>query len=155
MEFTVSYHAPNGGYVHTPAQLADGKSNDDLRLEGANGVFRYGNCSQPGRSWNSTNYFVDVLYEVSDADPTSGLTPEQSPSVQSPSTAESEATESLQTTDTGPVATEPVATPTESSASQTAPSTGVTSQEPDTTVASVEPSTGSASEGPETVAPTP
>lgn len=141
--------------MHTPAQFADGKSNDDLRLEGSNGVFRYGSSSQPSSSWNSTNYFVDVLYEVSDADPTSGLTPEQSPSVQSPSTTKTESTESSQTSDSGSVATEPVATPTEPSASQTAPSAEDTGQEPGTEVASEEPSTGSASEGPETVAPTP
>jgi len=145
-EFTVSYHAPNGGYVHTPAQFADGKSNDDLRLEGSNGVFRYGNSSQPGSSWNSTNYFVDVLYEVSPADPTSGLTPEPSPSVQSPSTAKTEATETSQTPDSSSVSTESATTHTESSASQTAPSTEVTSEEP---------STESASEAPKTMAPTP
>lgn len=130
MEFTVSYHAPNGGYVHTPAQFTGGKSNGELRLEGSNGVFRYGNSSQPGSSWNSSNYFVDVLYEVSEAVPTASLTPESSPPVQSASTADPGATETSQAPASGTAAAEPAASPTESSASRPPLDTEKASEEP-------------------------
>lgn len=65
--FTVSYHAPAGGYVHTPGEFAGGASNGELSLQGSNGVYRYAADILPESSWNSTNYFVDVLYEVPQA----------------------------------------------------------------------------------------
>lgn len=71
-EFTVSYHAPSGGYVHTPADFAQGKSTAQLRLEGSNGVFSYGPSSMPTGSWNSSNYFVDLVYAARDESAAAG-----------------------------------------------------------------------------------
>ncbi|WP_426734695.1 DUF4082 domain-containing protein [Glutamicibacter sp. 2E12] len=83
-EFTISYQAPHGGYVHSPGELAQGKSTAGLRLEGSNGVFRYGAGTMPGSSWNNTNYFVDVLYEVPEA---AAPAPSSAPADASASTA--------------------------------------------------------------------
>ncbi|MGP5071867.1 DUF4082 domain-containing protein [Arthrobacter rhombi] len=91
--FTVSYHAPTGGYVFSPSAFSHGQSKGSLSLVGSNGVFVYGSGSAlPTDSWNDTNYFVDVLYSVPDlltespgssptAAPTSATaTPDPSPS---------------------------------------------------------------------------
>ncbi|MFK0085272.1 DUF4082 domain-containing protein [Glutamicibacter sp. NPDC090743] len=88
--FTVSYHAPDGGYVHTPAEFAAGKSNGELSLQGSNGVFSYGTGSMPGSSWNSTNYFVDVLYEIPQAAASTAPAPESEGSTSTQSLAPEE-----------------------------------------------------------------
>lgn len=66
-QFTVSYHAPNGGYVVTGADFANGKSNAALSLSGSNGLYAYGSGSRPTSSWNHSNYFADLLYSVTQA----------------------------------------------------------------------------------------
>ena len=66
-QFTVSYHAPNGGYVVTGADFANGKSNAVLSLSGSNGLYAYGSGSRPTSSWNNSNYFADLLYSVTSA----------------------------------------------------------------------------------------
>ncbi len=66
-QFTVSYHAPNGGYVVTGADFANGKSNAALSLSGSNGLYAYGSGSRPTSSWNNSNYFADLLYSVTSA----------------------------------------------------------------------------------------
>lgn len=65
--FTVSYFAPNGGYVHTGNDFDGGRTNGVLSLEGSNGLFGYGLASQvPTGSWNNTNYFVDIVYSTAE-----------------------------------------------------------------------------------------
>lgn len=66
-EFTVSYFTPVGGYVYSSADFAGGRSGEGLELSGANGVFAYGASSRPSSSWNSSNYFADLLYSLDDA----------------------------------------------------------------------------------------
>ena len=68
--YVVSYHAPNGfysangGYFETEAiapplrGLASGS--DHL-----NGVYAYGEPGFPSSSYNSTNYWVDVVFSAS------------------------------------------------------------------------------------------
>lgn len=73
--YVASYYAPNGGYAadngafatagvdRAPlAALADG-------VDGANGVYRYGTGGGfPANTWNSTNYWVDVVFEATATD---------------------------------------------------------------------------------------
>ena len=62
--YVVSYYAPNGRYAATPAALATSRTVGPLTAPGgANGRYRYGTGGGfPDRSWNSTNYFVDVRF---------------------------------------------------------------------------------------------
>lgn len=66
--YVASYHAPKGGYsidtgyfgsvgvdkapLHVPASGASG----------GNGVYRYGTSGFPNQTWNSSNYWVDVVF---------------------------------------------------------------------------------------------
>lgn len=100
--FTISYHAPSGGYVYTPAAFAGGHTSGPLSLSGPNGLFAYGADSAiPTGAWNNTNYFVDVLYALPDA-----------PSAQPTSSAsESAAPGSTPPPESGPPAPSPSASP--------------------------------------------
>ncbi|SDK96853.1 Ig-like domain-containing protein [Nocardioides sp. YR527] len=62
--YVVSYYAPNGRYASTPAALTQSRTVGPLTAPGgANGRYRYGTGGGlPNRSWNSTNYFVDVRF---------------------------------------------------------------------------------------------
>lgn len=62
--YVVSYYAPNGRYASTPAALTQSRTVGPLTAPGgANGRYRYGiGGGLPNRSWNSTNYFVDVRF---------------------------------------------------------------------------------------------
>lgn len=61
--FTVSRHAPDGGYAYTSGDFAQPRTVGALTLAGDNGLFRYGdNTAAPNETWGSTNYFVDLLY---------------------------------------------------------------------------------------------
>ncbi|WP_406023673.1 DUF4082 domain-containing protein [Nocardioides sp. NBC_00850] len=62
--YVVSYYAPNGRYASTPAALTQSRTVGPLTAPGgANGRYRYGSGGGlPNRSWNSTNYFVDVRF---------------------------------------------------------------------------------------------
>ncbi|MBG6098198.1 DUF4082 domain-containing protein [Nocardioides luteus] len=62
--YVVSYYAPNGRYSSTPAALTQSRTVGPLTAPGgANGRYRYGiGGGLPNRSWNSTNYFVDVRF---------------------------------------------------------------------------------------------
>lgn len=62
--YVVSYYAPNGRYSSTPAALTQSRTVGPLTAPGgANGRYRYGSGGGlPNRSWNSTNYFVDVRF---------------------------------------------------------------------------------------------
>ncbi|MFC0247610.1 DUF4082 domain-containing protein [Citricoccus parietis] len=70
--FTVSRHAPDGGYAHTSGDFAQPRTVGALTLAGDNGLFRYGDGSaSPNETWDSTNYFVDLLYAEAAAAPLS------------------------------------------------------------------------------------
>ncbi|MFF1385648.1 DUF4082 domain-containing protein [Arthrobacter sp. NPDC058288] len=62
--YVVSYLAPNGTYAYTSAFFAQTWTNGVFTAAGtANGTFRYGSGETvPTNSWNSTNYFVDVVF---------------------------------------------------------------------------------------------
>lgn len=69
--YVVSYHAPNGRYARDVGFFsASGVDNAPLRAlangeEGGNGVYIYGATSQfPASSYNSTNYWVDVVFDI-------------------------------------------------------------------------------------------
>ncbi|MDZ4090955.1 MAG: DUF4082 domain-containing protein [Arthrobacter sp.] len=62
--YVVSYLAPNGNYPYTAAFFAEPWINGVLTAPGGqNGLYQYGSGgSVPTNSWNSTNYFVDVVF---------------------------------------------------------------------------------------------
>jgi hypothetical protein len=61
--YVVSYLAPVGRYSYTPGFFNQTRSNGPLTAEGANGRYLYGSGGGfPTYSWNSTNYFVDVVF---------------------------------------------------------------------------------------------
>lgn len=62
--YVVSYLAPNGHYSVTGAGFASAFDNPPLHaLASANGVYAYSGTSVfPTSTWNSTNYWVDVLF---------------------------------------------------------------------------------------------
>ncbi|MBM7511926.1 hypothetical protein JOD65_001470 [Nocardioides cavernae] len=65
--YVVSYYAPNGHYSATPAYFATPRTVGPLTAPaGDNGRYRYGaGGGLPNGSWNSTNYFVDVVFAAS------------------------------------------------------------------------------------------
>ena len=66
--YVVSYYAPNGRYSYTSSGFGSSVDNGPLHglangTDGANGVYRYGaGGGFPTSTWNSTNYWVDVVY---------------------------------------------------------------------------------------------
>ncbi|MET0929897.1 MAG: DUF4082 domain-containing protein [Aeromicrobium sp.] len=62
--YIVSYFAPQGRYSGTPAFFNNPYTSGPLSARaGANGLYRYGTSGGfPTGSYNSTNYFVDVLF---------------------------------------------------------------------------------------------
>jgi phosphodiesterase/alkaline phosphatase D-like protein len=66
--YVISYFAPNGRYAIDPSFFATEVNNVPLHAladgpSGGNGVFRYGSTSGfPANTWNSSNYWVDVLF---------------------------------------------------------------------------------------------
>ena len=62
--YTVSYLAPQGGYSVTPAYFSTAKTSGALTAAATvNGKYRYGSSSGlPTRTFNSTNYFVDIIF---------------------------------------------------------------------------------------------
>lgn len=62
--YVVSYLAPNGNYPYTAAFFAEPWINGVLTAPGPrNGLYQYGSGGTvPTNSWNSTNYFVDVVF---------------------------------------------------------------------------------------------
>ena len=65
--YVVSYYAPSGRYSATPSYFASPRTVGPLTAPaGDNGRFRYGSGGGfPNGSWNSTNYFVDVVFRAS------------------------------------------------------------------------------------------
>ncbi|WP_407938897.1 DUF4082 domain-containing protein [Nocardioides sambongensis] len=64
--YVVSYYAPNGHYSGTPAYFSSARTSGPLTAPaGSNGRYRYGaGGGFPTGSWNSTNYFVDVVFRT-------------------------------------------------------------------------------------------
>jgi hypothetical protein len=65
--YVASYHAPNGHYSVTGGAFADPIDNPPLHAlangTSSNGVYAYSSSSVfPTNTWNSTNYWVDVLF---------------------------------------------------------------------------------------------
>ena len=62
--YVVSYYAPNGRYSATPNYFASPRVVGPLTAPaGNNGRYKYGSGGGfPNGSWNSTNYFVDVVF---------------------------------------------------------------------------------------------
>ncbi|WP_207208664.1 DUF4082 domain-containing protein [Nocardioides oleivorans] len=65
--YVVSYFAPNGRYSATGNYFASARTVGPLTAPaGNNGRYRYGSSGGfPNGSWNSTNYFVDVVFRAS------------------------------------------------------------------------------------------
>ena len=68
--YVASYFAPNGHYSATNNGLGSQVDNPPLHAlasgdGGGNGVYQYGATSSfPNKTWNATNYFVDVMFAV-------------------------------------------------------------------------------------------
>ncbi len=61
--FTVSRHAPDGGYAYTSGGFGSPVTQGALSLSGENGRFDYGAGGiMPTSTWGDTNYFVDLMY---------------------------------------------------------------------------------------------
>ena len=82
--YVVSYHSPTGHYTGTDGFFASGVDNPPLHalrdgVDGANGLYRYGTSAAfPNNTFNSENYWVDVVFATSTAPDT---TPPQVSSV--------------------------------------------------------------------------
>jgi hypothetical protein len=65
--YVVSYYSPTGRFSYTTQYFSEPRTSGPLTAPaGANGRYRYGTGGgYPTGSWNSTNYFVDVLFRVS------------------------------------------------------------------------------------------
>ncbi|MGV8978112.1 MAG: DUF4082 domain-containing protein [Cellulomonas sp.] len=62
--YVISYLAPSGGYAATSAYFATDRTVGPLTVPAAgNGRYRYGG-GFPTDTWQSTNYFVDVVFTV-------------------------------------------------------------------------------------------
>ncbi|MEV4277848.1 DUF4082 domain-containing protein [Actinoplanes xinjiangensis] len=72
--YVASYHAPNGRYAGDVGYFAEnGVDSGPLHalrdgVEGANGVYRFG-AGFPTLSWESANYWVDVVFTPNDTAP--------------------------------------------------------------------------------------
>ncbi len=81
--YVASYHAPNGGYAGDSAFFtAAGVDNVPLHAlrdgeSGGNGLYRYGSGGFPNQSYNSGNYWVDVVFNDTPPDPADDTTPPQ------------------------------------------------------------------------------
>ncbi|MFZ0827421.1 MAG: DUF4082 domain-containing protein, partial [Verrucomicrobiia bacterium] len=68
--YVVSYHAPVGSYPYDSGYFAgSGATNYPLRAladgeDGGNGVYLYGASAFPNNTYNSENYWVDVLFQT-------------------------------------------------------------------------------------------
>jgi Domain of unknown function (DUF4082)/Bacterial Ig-like domain/Bacterial Ig domain/Purple acid Phosphatase, N-terminal domain len=84
--YVASYHAPNGNYAHSRSYFAtSGVDNPPLTaladgVDGGNGVYAYGpNRSFPSNTFQSTNYWVDVVFQTNAADTTPPAVSDTSP----------------------------------------------------------------------------
>ena len=69
--YVASYHAPQGNYSASSRYFSGSTfENYPLRaladgLDGGNGLYRYGPSAFPNLTWNSENYWVDVVFQQS------------------------------------------------------------------------------------------
>ncbi|MBI4492659.1 MAG: DUF4082 domain-containing protein [Chloroflexi bacterium] len=83
--YVASYHTNTGGYAFTGFYFATaGVDSPPLHalangVDGGNGVFAYGASSFPTQSFNSANYWVDVVFSATTADGTPPTITSQSP----------------------------------------------------------------------------
>jgi hypothetical protein len=66
--YTASYYAPNGRYAADEGGLAQQAGTGPVKAladneSGGNGVYKYG-TGRPDQTWNSSNYWVDVLFST-------------------------------------------------------------------------------------------
>ncbi|MFN8381824.1 MAG: sortase [Anaerolineales bacterium] len=66
--YVASYHSSNGGYSYGDAYFATAYDSAPLRAlangeDGPNGVYNYGASSFPTQTYNSSNYWVDVIFD--------------------------------------------------------------------------------------------
>jgi hypothetical protein len=66
--YTASYLAPNGGYAADAGALASAVTNGPLTAQASGGVYAYGSgTTLPTQTYNSTNYWVDVVFSPDEA----------------------------------------------------------------------------------------
>jgi hypothetical protein len=132
--YVASYFAPKGRYSIDQGWFA-GKSTDNGPLHAPadsygsrNGVYRYGSSSGfPTRSWNASNYWVDVVF-----------TPAQEPA---PTTTTTEPPATTTTTQPPATTTTTTAPPPTTTTTQPAPTTTTTTAPPPTTTTTKPPAT--------------
>jgi methionine-rich copper-binding protein CopC len=85
--YIASYYAPNGHYAADEGYFANsGVANAPLTalrngVDGGNGVYRYGSGGGfPNSTFNSTNYWVDLIFSSSGADTTKPTVTDRQPS---------------------------------------------------------------------------
>ncbi|MBO0881440.1 MAG: DUF4082 domain-containing protein [Mycobacterium sp.] len=76
--YIASYYAPNGHYADDTGSFASGYDSGPLHVPTDGGVYTYGTGGGfPTQTWESSNYWVDVVFNPADqtpaADPTSSL----------------------------------------------------------------------------------
>ncbi|ABM10784.1 DUF4082 domain-containing protein [Paenarthrobacter aurescens] len=112
--YVVSYLAPNGRYAYTPAFFAQTWVSGVFTAAGPNnGRYLYGSGgAAPTNSWNSTNYFVDVLYSATPpAQAMPGPTPTPTPTATPAPSATATTTPSPSPTASPPPSPSPSPTP--------------------------------------------
>lgn len=63
-DYVASYHTQSGYYAATGGYFDQPRENGPLTAPaGNNGLYAYGGSQFPTGSWNSTNYWVDVVYQ--------------------------------------------------------------------------------------------
>jgi methionine-rich copper-binding protein CopC len=85
--YIASYYAPNGHYAADENYFANsGVTNSPLTalqngVDGGNGVYRYGSSGGfPNSTYNSTNYWVDLVFSTSGSDTTKPTVTDRQPS---------------------------------------------------------------------------
>ncbi len=78
--YIASYHAPSGHYAFTSGGFAQTVNEPPIHglgagVDGGNGVFAYGSGSFPNQSYNSANYWVDVVFVDAQAPTVTGRFP--------------------------------------------------------------------------------
>jgi hypothetical protein len=82
--YIASYHAPNGGYAIDGGYFSAPQANGPLTAQestgsSGNGVFLYGSGGFPTNTWNASNYWVDVVFDIDESDTTRPTVTERSP----------------------------------------------------------------------------
>jgi hypothetical protein len=62
--YVASYHTDSGGYSYTGAYFGSGYDASPLHAPAGNGVFLYGPSAFPNQTYNASNYWVDVLFNL-------------------------------------------------------------------------------------------